>query len=146
MRRAILLTAALASALLLIILGAAPARAQSVQLVPFGGQTYASPYYVTGEPGNPGRVYVVEGAGTIRLVEDGATKSPAFLDISGEVCFSGEATCGPESGMVSMARTCHWFSPAISSTICFSRSETVGPSGVLRRSRTLRRYLVAHTT
>jgi glucose/arabinose dehydrogenase len=103
MRRAILLTAALASALLLIILGAAPARAQSVQLVPFGGQTYASPYYVTGEPGNPGRVYVVEGAGTIRLVEDGATKSPAFLDISGEVCFSGEATCGPESGMVSMA-------------------------------------------
>ena len=74
MRRAILLTAALASALLLIILGAAPARAQSVQLVPFGGQTYASPYYVTGEPGNPGRVYVVEGAGTIRLVEDGALR------------------------------------------------------------------------
>jgi glucose/arabinose dehydrogenase len=103
MRRAILLTAALASALLLITLGAAPARAQSVQLVPFGGQTYASPYYVTGEPGDPSRVYVVEGAGTIRLVVDGDTQSGAFLDISGEVCSPGEAPCGHDSGMFSTA-------------------------------------------
>jgi glucose/arabinose dehydrogenase len=103
MRRVIPLITPLVLALLLVISGAAPARAQSVQLVPFGGQAYASPYYVTGEPGDPSRVYVVEGAGTIRLVVDGDTQSAAYLDISNEVCSPGEATCGSDSGMFSIA-------------------------------------------
>jgi glucose/arabinose dehydrogenase len=95
MRRLALLTALLAGALC-----AAPARAQ--QLVPFGGQSYASPYYVTGEPGNPNRVYVVEAAGRIRVVVNGATEAGSLLDINADVCDSGEG-CGGESGMFSMA-------------------------------------------
>ncbi|MGH2956331.1 MAG: PQQ-dependent sugar dehydrogenase [Solirubrobacterales bacterium] len=95
MRRIALLTSLLAIALL-----AAPAQAQ--QLVPFGGQTYASPYYVTGEPGDPSRIYVVEAAGRIRVVDDGTTQAGAFLDVSGDVCDSGDG-CGGESGMFSMA-------------------------------------------
>ncbi len=78
------------------------AQASAQQLVPFGGQTYDSPYYVTGEPGNPSRVYVVEGAGTIRVVVNGMTQPGSFLDISSDVCFSDE-TCGDESGLTSMA-------------------------------------------
>ena len=57
------LTAAVA-----LLVAAAPAAAQSVQLAPFGGQTFNSPFHVTGDPGDPSRVFVVEGPGTIRLV------------------------------------------------------------------------------
>jgi glucose/arabinose dehydrogenase len=96
MRRLALLTIAA------FILVTAQASAQSVQLVPFGGQTYASPYHVAGEPGNPSRIYVVEGAGRIRLVVDGVTQATPFLDINGDVCFANE-TCGGESGLFSMA-------------------------------------------
>jgi glucose/arabinose dehydrogenase len=66
---------------LAILVMAAPAAGQSVQLVPFGGQTFDSPWYVTGDPQDPSRVFVVEGAGTIRLVEDGVTQSTPFLSI-----------------------------------------------------------------
>jgi glucose/arabinose dehydrogenase len=101
MRRAILLTAALASGLLLIVLGAAPVRAQSVQLVPFGGQSYNLPFYVTGAPGDPSRVFVVEGGGTIRLVKDGVTQSAPFLDINADVLDLNEGGC--ECGLLSIA-------------------------------------------
>ena len=74
------------------LLAVAPAAAQSVQLAPFGGQTYSAPYYVTGAPGDPSRVFVVEGAGTIRLVKDGATQPTPFLDIP-EV-YTGCTACG----------------------------------------------------
>jgi glucose/arabinose dehydrogenase len=91
---------------LLVALGAGfasaaqPATAQ--QLVPFGGQTYTAPRYVAGEPGDPSRIYVVEGAGRIRLIINGATQLTPFLDIAGDVCFSNEG-CGGESGLFSMA-------------------------------------------
>jgi glucose/arabinose dehydrogenase len=75
-----------------LLVAAAPAGAQSVQLAPFGGQTFNSPYYVTGDPGDPGRVFVVEGAGTIRLVENGITQPTPFLTIP-EV-FAGCNDCG----------------------------------------------------
>ena len=52
-----------------LLIAAAPAAAQSVQLVPFGGQTFSQPYYVTGAPGDPSRVFVDEAGGTIRLVK-----------------------------------------------------------------------------
>jgi len=79
-------------AALALLLAAGPAAAQSVELVPFGGQTFSAPYYVTGAPGDPSRVFVVEGAGTIRLVKDGAAQSTPFLAIP-EV-FTGCDACG----------------------------------------------------
>ncbi len=98
MRRISLLTATLA----FVLLGASSASAQSVQLVSFGGQSFNSPYYVAGAPGDPSRVFVVEGGGTIRLVKNGVTQSTPFLDISGDVCSSGDG-CGGESGLFSIA-------------------------------------------
>ena len=73
------------TALLALLVAVSPAAAQSVQLAPFGGQTFSSPYYVTGDPGDPSRVFVVEGAGTIRLVKNGVTQSTPFLDITSDV-------------------------------------------------------------
>ncbi|MGH2984108.1 MAG: PQQ-dependent sugar dehydrogenase [Solirubrobacterales bacterium] len=97
MRRAFLLTATVVPAFVLVLIGASSAHAQSVQLVPFGGQSYALPYYVAGEPGDPSRVYVVEAAGTIRLVENGVTRPTPFLEISSDVLDGGER------GLFSMA-------------------------------------------
>jgi glucose/arabinose dehydrogenase len=74
------------------LLAVVPAPAQSVRLAPFGGQTYSAPYYVTGAPGDPSRVFVAEGGGTIRLVKDGATESTPFLTIP-EV-YTGCEACG----------------------------------------------------
>jgi glucose/arabinose dehydrogenase len=75
-----------------VLVAAAPAGAQTVRLAPFGGQTFALPYYVAGAPADPTRVFVVEGGGTIRLVKDGATQPTPFLTIP-EV-FSGCDACG----------------------------------------------------
>src|SRR5919109_919120 len=58
MRRSAL-ALSLATAFVLLI-GVAPAAGQTVQLVPFGGQTFSSPYYVTGAPGDPSRRIVLE--------------------------------------------------------------------------------------
>jgi glucose/arabinose dehydrogenase len=77
---------------LAFLLAVAPAAAQGVQLAPFGGQTYSAPYYVAGAPGDPSRVFVVEAAGTIRLVKGGATQSAPFLIIP-EV-YAGCTACG----------------------------------------------------
>jgi glucose/arabinose dehydrogenase len=66
---------------LAFLVAVAPAAAQSVHLAAFGGQKYSLPYYVTGASEDPSRVFVVEQAGTIRLVKDGATKSTPFLTI-----------------------------------------------------------------
>jgi glucose/arabinose dehydrogenase len=99
MRKRALLVTTFAFALL----GASSASAQNVQLVPFGGQSFNLPYYVAGAPGDPSRVFVVEGEGTIRLVKDGATQGAPFLDISGDVFSSSDGCGGNECGMFSMA-------------------------------------------
>jgi len=88
-RRAIPIGLATAVSLLIAV---APATAQSVRLVPFGGQMFSAPYYVTGAPGDPSRVFVVEGTGTIRLVKNGVTQPTPFLSIP-EV-FRGSCECG----------------------------------------------------
>ena len=80
------------AASLAVLAMAAPAAGQEVQLVPFGGQTFDSPWYVTGAPGDPSRVFVVEGPGTIRLVKDEVTQSAPFLTIP-EV-YTGCNDCG----------------------------------------------------
>jgi len=100
MRRACL-TAILAAAPVLLALGACPALAQGVQLVPFGGQDFATPIYVTGAPGDASRVFVVEDQGTIRLVRNGVTQTTPFLDIGSEVLDLNEGGC--ECGLLSMA-------------------------------------------
>ncbi len=85
------------AALVALLVAVSPAAAQSVKLAPFGGQTFSSPYYVTGAPGDPSRVFVVEGTGTIRLVKNGTTLPTPFLTIP-EV-YTG---CG-DCGLLSMA-------------------------------------------
>jgi glucose/arabinose dehydrogenase len=79
-------------AALALLAAVSSAAAQTVKLAPFGGQTFSAPYYVTGAPGDPSRVFVVEGAGTIRLVKDGVTQATPFLTIP-EV-FTGCDACG----------------------------------------------------
>jgi glucose/arabinose dehydrogenase len=85
-----------------LIIAAAPAAAQSVQLVPFGGQTFNQPFYVTGAPGDPSRVFVDEAGGTIRLVKDGVTQPTPFLDISSDV-YRGSGCFYSDCGLFSMA-------------------------------------------
>jgi glucose/arabinose dehydrogenase len=122
---------------LLVVLGAGfasaaqPATAQ--QLVPFGGP-YDTPRYIAGEPGDPSRVYVVEGAGRIRLVIDGVTQPGAFLDINGDVCFSSPEPCGSESGVFSMA-----FAPNYASSglfyVFYTRDAAIQHDLVIREFR-----------
>jgi glucose/arabinose dehydrogenase len=85
----------------LFAVGAAPAFGQSVQLVPFGGQTFNQPFYVASPPGDTTRVFVVEGPGTIRLVKNGATQATPFLNISADVFDQNEGGC--ECGLFSIA-------------------------------------------
>ncbi|MCC7196438.1 MAG: PQQ-dependent sugar dehydrogenase, partial [Gemmatimonadaceae bacterium] len=56
-----------------------------------------SPTYVTVAPGEPGRLYVVEQPGRIRVVENGALVAAPFLDITAEV------RSGGEQGLLSVA-------------------------------------------
>jgi glucose/arabinose dehydrogenase len=103
-QRRFLALLATAGGLLVCLLSPTPAAAQSVQLTPFGGQTYASPFYVAGDPSDPSRVFVVEAAGRIQLVENGVTDSTAFLDINADVFDRSAAEGnGCECGMFSMA-------------------------------------------
>ena len=85
-----------------LLIAAAPAAAQSVQLVPFGGQTFNQPFYVTGAPGDPSRVFVDEAGGTIRLVKNGVTQPTPFLDISSDV-YRGSGCFYSDCGLFSMA-------------------------------------------
>src|SRR5262245_21154499 len=85
-----------------LLVAAAPAAAQSVQLAPFGGQNFSSPYDVTGAPGDPSRACVVEGAGTIRLVKNGVTQATPFLDLSSAV-YRGSGCAFSDCGLFSMA-------------------------------------------
>jgi glucose/arabinose dehydrogenase len=58
---------------------------------------FSTPVYVTSEPDDPERLYVVEQGGTIKLV-DGVGPPSTFLDISGKV-----GTDGTERGLLSVA-------------------------------------------
>jgi glucose/arabinose dehydrogenase len=98
-RRALVLGLAAATALLVAV---APAAAQSVKLAPFGGQTFSLPFHVTGAPGDPSRVFVVEGGGTIRLVKNGVTQPTPFLDIGSDV-YRGSGCFYSDCGLFSMA-------------------------------------------
>jgi len=87
----------LAAALLVTLTGAlAPGQAAAAPgLTQLG--SFSSPVYLTAPPGELRRQFVVERAGRVRIVEDGAPLSTPFLDISSEVSSDGER------GMLSMA-------------------------------------------
>jgi glucose/arabinose dehydrogenase len=59
--------------------------------------TFSAPIYVTAPPADGSRLFVVERAGRLRTIVDGAVQGEPFLDISGQVSTDGER------GMQSMA-------------------------------------------
>jgi hypothetical protein len=78
-----------------LALGAASAGALTLQSV----GSFAEPIYVTSDPGNANRLFVVERQGRIIEVAGGATS--VFADITPEVGCGGE--CGGERGLLSIA-------------------------------------------
>ena len=75
-----------------VLLGAGSAEAATLQ--PIGG--FERPIYVTSDPGNPNRLFVVERTGKIELVENGTVS--VFADLSSLV-----SCCEGESGLFSIA-------------------------------------------
>ena len=59
--------------------------------------SYTNPLYVTAPPGDTARLFVVEQAGTIRVVQHGQLIATPFMDITGRVGSGGER------GLLSMA-------------------------------------------
>ena len=56
-----------------------------------------APVHATGAPGEPGRLYVVEQIGRLRVVEGGRLLPKPFLDLVGNIAYGGE------QGLLSMA-------------------------------------------
>ncbi|HKO39196.1 MAG TPA: PQQ-dependent sugar dehydrogenase [Solirubrobacterales bacterium] len=79
-------TAGLVVGLLLLAgLWSADAHALSFQQV---GGGFEKPVYVTSDPGNPDRLFVVERGGTIQVIENGEVRP--FADLSAPVSLQGE--------------------------------------------------------
>ena len=75
---------------------AQPARASRIGLQRIG--TFSQPVYMTGAPGEAGRLFVVERGGRIALLVKGHRQARAFLDITTKVNSSGG-----EQGLLSVA-------------------------------------------
>lgn len=75
------LTRALFASFLLSIVWAAPARAQS-PLLELVTDAVQAPIYVTNAGGNDDRLFIVERAGRIRVVNDGTLLPTPFLDLA----------------------------------------------------------------
>jgi len=84
-----------AAALLALLV--APAAGQGASLQPIG--SFEEPVFVTSDPGNPDRLFVVERRGDVERVE-GGTVSP-FVDLRSQVGCGGD--CGGERGLLSIA-------------------------------------------
>jgi hypothetical protein len=82
----------LAAFALLAAVWAGSAQALSLQQI----GTFGKPIYVTSDPGNPDRLFVVERQGTVLLVQNGEVKP--FADISSKV-----SCCEGERGLLSIA-------------------------------------------
>jgi hypothetical protein len=84
-------------ALVLALLALSAAAAGAATLQPIG--SFEEPIYVTSDPGNPNRLFVVERRGRIQQVENGTVST--FADIRPAVgCTSG---CDGERGLLSVA-------------------------------------------
>jgi hypothetical protein len=75
------------------------AAASAASLEPIG--TYDAPVYVTSDPTDPDRIFVVEQDGRIRLTAQGQTTT--FVDLDPIVRSAGEPGAGGEQGLLSMA-------------------------------------------
>ena len=91
-----LAASACAAALALAPSSHAGATVASVQATPFGGQ-FKAPVYVTGAPGFPDLVYVVQQGGKVRVVEDGDKLTEPLVDVSKLI------EAGGEQGLLSAA-------------------------------------------
>ena len=84
-------------ALLLCLLVPAAAQAASLQAV----GNFNRPIYVTSAPGNPERLFVVERAGLIKQVQNGAVTT--FADLKEAVGCPASGLCEGERGLLSIA-------------------------------------------
>ncbi|HSS32001.1 MAG TPA: PQQ-dependent sugar dehydrogenase [Solirubrobacterales bacterium] len=84
-------------ALALVLLVAAAAHAATLQ--PIG--SFERPIYVTSDPGNPERLFVVERAGLIKQVQNGAVTT--FADLKAVVGCPASGKCEGERGLLSIA-------------------------------------------
>ncbi len=82
-------------ALLFVVTPLASARGDALRLVRIG--TFNSPVYVTAPRTESGRLYVVEQAGRIRVVQGRTPRPTPFLDITSQV------KSGGEQGLLSVA-------------------------------------------
>ena len=85
------------------LLAGASARSAALHLVRVA--QFSAPVYATAAPGEPGRLYVVEQAGRILVLEKGRIRPAPFLDIRSKV------QSGGEEGLLSVA-----FDPAYATT------------------------------
>jgi hypothetical protein len=83
---------AVLAAFLSFVLGAGVAQGATLQQI--GG--FEEPIYVTSDPGNPNRLFVVERAGRIEQVQEGSVS--VFADLRANV-----SCCGGEQGLLSIA-------------------------------------------
>ena len=86
MARVALVVAALCGA---VVVGSSLAASPSLRLVPVA-RGFDTPVFVTQAPGEPGRLYVLEQSGTIRVVERGRIRATPFLDVRGLIVAGGE--------------------------------------------------------
>jgi hypothetical protein len=85
----------LAALAVVIAVSCASARSQALHLVRVAH--FREPVYVTAAPGEPGKLYVVEQAGRILVLQKGRVRPAPFLDIRSQV------RSGGEQGLLSVA-------------------------------------------
>jgi glucose/arabinose dehydrogenase len=128
-------------AAMVLLVAAAPSAAQSVQLAQFGGQPFSEPLYVVGDPGDSSRVFVVERAGTIRVVKNGVTQSTPFLDISSDVDLAHGDLERSDWGLYSMAPAPDYQTSGLF-YVFYTRDSTVPPAEYYLRIEEFRRSAV----
>ena len=80
------------SVLMLALAGVGAARAGQSSLRLHQIASANAPVYLTATPSEPNNLYVVEQAGVVRVIVNGATRAKPFLDIQSRVKSGGE--CG----------------------------------------------------
>jgi hypothetical protein len=76
-----------------------PTAARAATLQPIGN--FEKPIYVTSDPGNPDRLFVVERPGRVKVVEGGTFAT--FADLRGIVGCPANGVCTGERGLLSIA-------------------------------------------
>jgi glucose/arabinose dehydrogenase len=103
-----------------VAVGGATASSSALRLVPVA-RGFASPVLATQAPGEPGRLYIVEQPGRIRIVERGRVQARPFLDIRSLVAYGGE------QGLLGLA-----FSPQYARDRTFYVNYTTRPDGATK--------------